>query len=652
MVAFRKWFPALAIVALLLGTAATASAQVTCSTTTGVPPLVRAEGYAELTGDIVLRCTGGVPTAAGADVPRVNFAIFLNTFITSRVLNSAGLSEAVLLMDEPSGTVVECGNTAGCDVDGTGTGVDYGSSASVPNLYRGTLVQQFAGTDTIQQEYLSFPGVPYDPAGTVERVIRITNIRANAARLGPGTIFAPSRIDASISITSPSSIAINNPIQTVAWINRGLGDFTLAEAPGNASPFFTCVGNPGLVDFDDDDVVFAGANVTTLARFTEGFNSAFKRISVGNPVVANVVATADGNAIATVPAGYTGDRPGIGLQNMAGQNLFTESGFVWGDEDGSGIADTGTRLLLRVGNVPEGVNVWVGLYEASAYASGGGVGTPTATRSRVRLVSLGGSEDGLLGAGNLDFAGIPGGTTGGPVGYARLTDDLMATYEVVGSDPFRIDVIDIPVVVTFDAEDQVVTDTAPTISGALAPADDPAVDEDPLDDMGIELASRGSIWPIPRFVDTEIQRNLFEVNPCRTDILFPWVVNRDGFDTGIAIANTSEDPFGTPGQTGNCTINYYGEPPTGSDEWEPQTTTSAIEPGRVLRFVVSTGGTNGIAGTPGFLGYVIAQCDFQYAHGFAFVTDGPIGQARVAEGYLGLILNRGDNAGGSEQLDN
>ena len=46
-------------------------------------------------------------------------------------------------------------------------------------------------------------------------------------------------------------------------------------------------------------------------------------------------------------------------------------------------------------------------------------------------------------------------------------------------------------------------------------------------------------------------------------------------------------------------------------------------------------------GNPGFQGYIIAQCRFQYAHGFAFITDGPIGQARVAEGYLALVMDDG-----------
>jgi hypothetical protein len=39
---------------------------------------------------------------------------------------------------------------------------------------------------------------------------------------------------------------------------------------------------------------------------------------------------------------------------------------------------------------------------------------------------------------------------------------------------------------------------------------------------------------------------------------------------------------------------------------------------------------------PNFTGYVIAVCNFQYAHGFAFVSD--LGARNLAMGYLALII--------------
>src|ERR1051325_2484365 len=68
MADFRRWFFALAAVALLAGLTVPASAQTSvaqCVGNAAVPVVVRAEGYSELVGDLTLNCTGGVPTAAG-----------------------------------------------------------------------------------------------------------------------------------------------------------------------------------------------------------------------------------------------------------------------------------------------------------------------------------------------------------------------------------------------------------------------------------------------------------------------------------------------------------------------------------------------------------------------------------------------------------
>ena len=110
MVDFRRMIPVLAVIAFLLGSAVTASAQVTqpfsCFASGGVSTPARSEGLTELVGDLVLNCTGGVPTAPGVAIPPVNIQIFLNTSLTSRLLNTASAgfqySEALLLLDEPA----------------------------------------------------------------------------------------------------------------------------------------------------------------------------------------------------------------------------------------------------------------------------------------------------------------------------------------------------------------------------------------------------------------------------------------------------------------------------------------------------------------------------------------------------------------------
>jgi len=65
-----------AAASLLAAFAVSAGAQpITCSAST-TPRLNRTAGNTELLGDIVLNCTGGLPTPAGSAVPQINLTDF------------------------------------------------------------------------------------------------------------------------------------------------------------------------------------------------------------------------------------------------------------------------------------------------------------------------------------------------------------------------------------------------------------------------------------------------------------------------------------------------------------------------------------------------------------------------------------------------
>ena len=138
------------------------------------------------------------------------------------------------------------------------------------------------------------------------------------------------------------------------------------------------------------------------------------------------------------------------------------------------------------------------------------------------------------------------------------------------------------------------------------------------------VTSAGNRAPIPRFADTSTSSNIFTINPCRTNLLYPFVTNQAGFDTGLAISNTSSDPFGTAGQTGSCQLNYYGGTTGGGAQ-----TTPAVSSGATYTSLANSS-------APNFQGYIIAQCNFQYAHGYAFISD--LGARNLAMGYLALII--------------
>ncbi len=120
-----------------------------------------------------------------------------------------------------------------------------------------------------------------------------------------------------------------------------------------------------------------------------------------------------------------------------------------------------------------------------------------------------------------------------------------------------------------------------------------------------------------------------------TRLLFPYVTNQAGFDTGITIANTTADPFGTKPQSGTCTLNYYGST-TGGGAPPASQKSDTVTAGSTLVLTLSNGGTNNMKGAPGFQGYIIAQCTFPLAHGFYFISD--VGARNLAMGGSALIL--------------
>jgi len=632
MVAFRKVFPVLAILGMLIGLTSTASAQgVSCVANSGVPPLVRAEGYTELVGDVVLTCTGG--TAANPFL--ANFQLFLNTNITSRLIS--GISEATLLIDEPGAPVILAGGATGgpkpfCPAPNptlsTGTTGGTNSSNAIPapgipgannsqtiacNPYDATQSYQtgtynaFVANSTSQNNAVVWPGIPVVPPATAgTRTFRFTNIRANAAGLGTSNTLIPTQIVAFISVSGSQAITINNPQQTVGYVQQGL-QFSLTKCDGTAGSAVAlsqCVANGS--GFPASDIGTFGL------KFREGFQNAFKP---------RITLPAQATSVPGVP--YNSESGFV----RAGGGVFT------GAAGGPGYADSGTKLSARFNNIPAGVRLFVTVSSVAQAAA-----TPTATAALVSADTNGNGGSVIAASGTiLRCAGTSSLVAPSAVNGIELTvsnGTAIATWEVTGSDPsvledafFLVGIATVP-----NTANNLPGLGTSTVTGNFAPFYAAA--------SGANVAS--ATLPVPRFIDNPISTNSFTISSCQTNLLFPFVTNQAGFDTGIAISNTSRDPFATPTarlQAGRCTINYYGTTTNGGAAPAAQTSTANVDPGSQLTFVLSSGGNLGVAGTPGFQGYIIAQCNFQYAHGFAFITDGPIGQARVAEGYLALVLD-------------
>jgi hypothetical protein len=594
MADFRRSMIVLAALALLLGTITTASAApMTCIASGANPTQLRAEGLTEETGNVLITCTGGTPTDPAPNiVPTSNIQIFLNTSLTSRLLSSAtNASEALLLVNEPApATQKVClvGNT-NCNMFGQGAlATDpYNNLSPLAVDGTGAAYNVFQGQQ-VTTGSVTFNGVPIDAPGTQQNLIlRVVNIRANANGLGVTSINAPPiAVTATIATSGTATLTItNNAQQVVGQVQKGL-----------------VVTNTAAVTFQQCVSVACGAGGTIT--FAKGFAASFKVRNVATtPTTPNALAPQDipGAIYQTTTGGLT-------------ETGFYNPGLEPAGAQNAGLADYGTRLRIVFGGIQAGVTVFVP--NNVAYCDGTGCtagttlvnhGAPINNGLYAQLVT---SEGGPFSAATPNGTDCAEGYTSITVGSGGLGE---AVYEVLAvKSQILLENLAVPFILSFTANpgaNSPALGTA-TVGGSFAP-----VSTD---------TNASATDTIPRFADTSVAANAWNITKCATHLLFPFVTNQAGYDTGLAISNTSQDPYGTSTQSGTCTLNFFGQNAPAAF-----TTASDVTPGTSYVNLVST-----LA--PMFQGYIIADCQFQFAHGFAFITQ--IGTFLGTEGYLALII--------------
>jgi len=631
MADFRRSFIVLAALALLLGTVGVASAQTqfTCTANSASTPLVRGEGITELTGDLLLTCTGGVATGLGVAVPTANIQIFLNTAITSRLLSGPN-DEALMLVDDPQVTAVAgTASTTGfaaqspcpmgtvCPMYGRGT--TAGAAGFGFSSYDGTTLgartnrnvffgQQVPGNSGS----IVWLGIPVDPPGTVRpsRVFRITNVRANASALivaGPNQ--SPTAVTSTVSVSPPTALPLSN---FSAQLTVGFAAKGLISSATSVTAFQQC----NSVNSDGSKLILGdgnhpGAGNAGAVTITEGFAQAFKVRSLST--WDGTVGTA-GSAPAQLPQREA--VPGAILPTV------TETGFYSpvSIDPGAGLADFGTRLKIAFNNVPTGAHVYVPLTLSTGKGTGLTSNLGTAAFLSTDVVSTDAAYNGhltlvLVTSESGSYTKASGSSFDAAEAEVSITAGAgQAVYEVIQEDGSLNESAIVGVTVAYIANPGGGSPSIGPVATAIASFAPISNDT---------VAELNSV-PVPRFVSNSTASNMFSIVSCATHLLYPFVTNQAGYDTGIAIANTSQDPYGTSTQTGTCVVTPFGTPTSSAF-----TTPAAVAPGTVWADLVSIM-------FPGFQGYLIADCAFQYAHGFAFITK--VGGVDLAEGYLALII--------------
>jgi hypothetical protein len=482
-----------------------------------------------------------------------------------------------------------------------------GGTIPAPNVYQG-LVSGFQVT---------FQGVPVLPPVTagLTRVFRFTNIRANAAGV-PAGLGGVGQLLVNILISGFTLVPVTNPVQTVGFVQTSLS--TALRNSGNSGggsnrSFLQC--NNATTGF------------VNLLRYTENFATAFKT---------RVVPTATNT-------GQAGPVP----QNIPGGIYNSESDFIAPGVGGltnggvsAGLADFGTRLRAVFSNVPSGVRLFVSTTNVTTSTTmptppspiGGTSTTPfaqlvvseTAPDSNgfvptVPISGTCGTTSGFVAAncGNLTLAEIP-----------VINGMASAVWEVVNTNPALNEELLFGVFTSFAGNQA--NNTPPVGTSTVDMSYAPVIPNS---------ATASSTLPIPRFVDLSGPVNALNIGLCRTILLFPYVTNAIGLETGIAIANTSTDPLGqaTP-QAGTCSFTLYGNqtvPTWGPTSTPPtQTILSGNSNASTSDWAFTLSSVPGVA--TGFQGYMIAVCNFRYAHGFAYISD--VGVRNLSMGYLALVL--------------
>ena len=614
MAASRKVSVAAALVLMMLLSAGAASAQspvdpaelgvITCSSV-AVPPIVRAEGIAELVGDIIISCTNIPPTTGGTLVSHLvtNISVSLNVNVTNNLQDHP---DAVLVINENN-----C--TAPVTVGGSGIG-PTNATASCPDgaaapdqRFQDPMFGELASATRVEWNGIHFP-IPDGPAepfpGALNcadtlilsrggdlvsecnpniTVIRITSMRGNASQLGvPAIEGIPfSQIQAFVSITGPNTIPVSNNVLNVAIPLVGLlVDIDEGDAPSGLQ----CEENSATIDF----------------TISEGFATAFK--TLGQP-------------------SFT---PG---------NTQVEAGYFAPDSLESGGASQATRFLLRFFNIPEGTNVAVN----ALISCNDDDDVDLLSIRALECDEVGDNCDAADVASDLEDLGFP----------SSLVDRVLVdidggfgsiVYEVADDDPIQNEDCTIPVWFAWvpDTENDLPAPGTGQLAVTFAPL------------STVLVAADGE--PVPRFIDGGTggdPQNVISIIKCVTTILFPYVTNRSGYDTGLVVSNTSEDWLGTAPQDGACTIHYHGTT-AGDGASPPDDTTSVIGAGEQLVWLLSSGNAGQeVDPTAEFQGYIIAVCEFQYGHGYAFLTDGFGSIPTLAQGYLALIITT-DSSGDRE----
>jgi hypothetical protein len=212
-----------------------------------------------------------------------------------------------------------------------------------------------------------------------------------------------------------------------------------------------------------------------------------------------------------------------------------------------------------------------------------------------------------------------------------------STLTVTGTSLTRTETIDCRLVLPGALGSNVtLTPGAITVTATLVPIGD-ALDTVNTPTLNFPTATGG----YPRFAQADLgPLTVVNIVAANTTFLLPYGSKTGPFDTGIALANTTADPFGAAGggqipTAGNCVLTFFPRTNTGAGTSSTLTTSATVRPGTGLGTdgTLAAGGTWTVnlselmpAATPAitgdYFGYIFISCNFPAGHGISFIYNG------------------------------
>jgi len=512
-----------------------------------------------------------------------------------------------IIPDVDNGDIQTSNNALGGAPGSNGSGV----------LVVGSLIATSPLTATVLR--IAYPGpITSLPAG------------ANNCTVGGFSVLAPGGTSGTFACLPASGVPAADPIRIIgaSGVFSGVASVALnttsqrvevllpASASNSSSGSFRLVG------------VRINANGLTGAQtVTASLNSNVNNYLLGSPSTGTIINTLNPGiaslAIGLAPgnstiAGVVGN-PGSGTatiftnRNIArsqGAFILTEGcASCWRTATQNGNAgaalDNSTQIRLTFNNVPVGVTLSLATNTGSA------------------------STNASLAVGSISPSSITSATN-------------TATITFTGTSTTNVETLEVDYTVTLSTTAAVTTPGAITVTATVFPIgtgiDTTANVLGGVNGTGITGVPT-EVGGYPTFTDVEVGPvTVVNIVAASTTMLMPYAITLPPFDTGLAIANTTADPFGsgsggaTPA-SGTIVLNFYPTSATGGAGTPfSLTTSSTVRPGGGLSSdgTLAAGATWTVllsqlltaAGQTGnFTGYVFIQTNFLDGHGTGTISD-------------------------------